>query len=52
MFGHVAGEKGHEGDGGAIGATLLDDKYMEDLMNGKDDGLWDLQDDLMLEEPP
>lgn len=31
---------------------LMGDKHLEELLNGQDDGLWALQDDLMLEEAP
>ena len=31
---------------------VLDNAYMEELLTGKDEGIWALQDDLMLEEPP
>lgn len=40
-----------EQDGHLLG-SVLDNAYMEELLTGKDEGIWALQDDLMLEEPP
>jgi hypothetical protein len=42
-----AGNEGREAE-----VPYLDEHFIEDLICGKDNGLWALQDDLMLEEPP